>query len=208
MIEDILPGNKTRLKILQAIYENPEINITNLIKKTKASPNFALSYVNKLSLYKIISEERNMGKKKAHIRNLRANFSNEIARMMYAFVEINKKILFLEKYKELKPYLLQMEEILEGCDAFILVYGSFARFAASEDSDLDVLITGKLEKEKINRIREIFVTFGKEVSLKVDNIKSFTKNKDKPLYQNILKEHIVVFGTIKFVNVLEKVYNH
>lgn len=206
MIEDILPGNKTRLKILQAIYENPGINVTNLIKKTKVSPNFVLKYINKLSAYKIISEDKSMGKKKVHIRNLRANFNNETARMIYAFVEINKKILFLERYRELKSYILQMQDVLEGYGGFILVYGSFARFAASEDSDLDILIAGKLEREKINRIREVFVTFGKEVSLKIDTIKSFIKNKDKPLYQNILKEHVVVFGVIDFVNIINKIY--
>ena len=84
MIEEIIPGNKTRLKIIKSIYENPRINLSGLIKKVKASPNLVLEYINKLSSYQIIKEERTQGEKKIHVRNLIANFDNEISKIIYS----------------------------------------------------------------------------------------------------------------------------
>lgn len=202
MIEEIIPGNKTRLNIIKAVYENPQINLTNLIKKVKASPNLVLKYVNKLSLYKIVKEEKSGGKKKVHVRNLRANFDNETARVIYSLVEMDKKTLFLEKYKKLKPYFLELMDINKK--GFVLVYGSYARFAGSKDSDLDILIVGKLKKEEIKRIQEIFITLENELSLKIETVNHFLKNKDKPLYQNILKEHVIIYGILDFMKIADR----
>lgn len=206
MIEKIIPGNKTRLKLIEAIYENPGINLSSLIKKVKASPNLVLEYVNRLSSYDIIKEERTGGKKKVHIRNLRANFDNEIARTIYSLVEINKKFLFFKKYPKLRGGFLQLLEVIKDKHGFALVYGSYARFTATRDSDLDLLIVGKLEKEEIKRIREIFVTLENELSFKIQTIDSFIKNKDKPLYNNLLREHVIVYGEGNFIEILDKVY--
>lgn len=205
MIEEIIPGNKTRFKIIKTIYENPGINLTALIKKVKGSPNLVLDYVNKLSSYGLIKEEKTKGKKKVHVRNLRANFAPEIAKLVYSLVEMDKKILFFKKYKELRPYFWQLGEIIKNRPVFVLIYGSYTRFAATKDSDVDVLVVGDMEKEKVKRIREIFVTLEKELSLKIETIKQFLKNKDKPLYQNILKEHIILYGAERFIEILEKV---
>ena len=65
MIEEIIPGNKTRFNIVKAIYENPDINLSSLIRKVRASPNLVLDYTNKLSSYGVISE-KNIGGKKAN----------------------------------------------------------------------------------------------------------------------------------------------
>lgn len=203
MIEEIIPGNKTRFKIIKAIYESSGINLTNLIKKVKASPNLVLDYVNKLSLYDVIKEEKTGGKKKVHVRNIKPDFNKETARLLYSIVELDKKLLFFKKYKNLKSYFLQLGDVLKKRLGFILIYGSYARFKADKDSDLDILIVGKLEKEEIKRIREIFVTLENELSLKIETINSFLKNKNKSLYQNILKEHVVIYGVFNFIGGLQ-----
>jgi len=198
MIELIIPGNKTRLKILKTIYENPGINITGLIKTTKVSPNFLIKFVNDLCNYNIISEERIGGKKKTHIRNLKANLDNEISRNIFSFIEKEKNLAFFKKYPKLKTYFFQLDELLT--DTCILVYGSYARFNATKDSDIDVIIIGKQDKEKIKRIKEIFVTI--DVSLKLETSKSFMKNVKKPLYQNILRDHVVTIGINNYLKIL------
>lgn len=204
MIEQIIPGNRTRLKIIRAVYENPGINLTHLIRKVKASPNLVLAYVNELCSYQVVREEKSGGRKKAHVRNFQADFSEEIARVIYSLVEIDKKELFLRKYKELKSYFMQLKDILRNKPGFVLVYGSYARLAAAPESDLDLLIVGKLGEEELKRIREVFVTWEKELSLKVETLEQFLKNKDKPLYQNILREHVVAYGAGDFIGVLRK----
>ena len=204
MIEEIIPGNKTRLKIIKSIYENPRVNLTGLIKKVKASPNLVLEYVNKLSSYQIIKEERTKGEKKIHVRNLIADFDNDISKIIYSIIEINKRLEFLRKYKNLKPIFEQLTKESKNID-FIIIYGSYARLAAEKDSDLDVIIIGKLNDNEINWIREIFITLEGELSLKIETINDFLKNKNKPLYQNILKEHIIMNGVEKFMNIMNKV---
>ena len=87
MIEKILPSTETRLRILKIIYENPEINLTMLIKKAKTSPNIVLKYVNNLVKFKVIEEKRFGGKKKTHIRNLKANLSSDLSILVFSFVE-------------------------------------------------------------------------------------------------------------------------
>ncbi len=205
MIEEIIPGNKTELKIVKAIYENPGINLTGLIKKTRSSPNLVLKYVNILSSHSVIKEEKSSGKKKIHVRNLKANFDTEIAKNIYSAIEIDKKLLFLNRYREISPYCIQLEDILKNKTCFFLVYGSYARFTASKDSDLDILIVGNLKNEEIKRIREVFVTLEKELSLKIETIVNFIKNKDKPLYQNILKEHVIIIGADKYIDILNRI---
>ena len=203
MIEKIIPGNKTKLRIVKEIYENKGINITSLIKKTRGSPNFVLKYINELSKNKIIREKREDKKKKIHVRNIEANFDNELARIVYSVVELKKRDLFFEKYKPISNYFLELEESLK--EGFVLIYGSYVRFAVAEDSDIDILVVGNLKKEEVNRIKEIFVTFDKEVSLKIETVKNFIKYIEKPLYQNILKEHIVAVGVEEFIKTINKI---
>lgn len=205
MIEEIIPGNATKLRIINTIYENPGINLTGLIKKVRASPNLVLDYVNNLLLYGVLREEKRGGKKKAHIRMLKPNFNNEISQIVYSLVELNKQLEFFNKYKKLKSYFEQLREIFGDREGFILVYGSYARFSAEKDSDLDLLIVGELKKEEITRIEEIFITLESELSLKIETIKKFLENKNKPLYENILREHIIMGGVTNFMKILAKI---
>lgn len=204
MIEKIIPGNATRMKILRAIYENPGINITEIIKKTNASPNIVIRYINELGRYNIITENNKKKNKKAHVRNISANYKYELAKILFSLVEENKKYLFFEKYGRLNNYITQIEEALTNKE-IALVYGSYARFSVDKDSDIDILIIGLPTPDKIRKIKEVFVTFDKEVSLKYETEKQFLKNIHKPLYQSIIKENIVLSRIINYLSLLEKI---
>lgn len=205
MIEEITPGTKTKIRIVKTIYENPGINLTSLIRRVKASPNSVLEYVNKLSKYGIIKEIRLGGKKRIHIRSLLPNLSSEIAKLIFSIIEEEKKLRFFEKYKTLRPLIEQLYDLFGENIRFALIYGSYARFAATKESDLDILIVGKLDNVTKNRIDEIFITSEVEPSVKTDTLEKFIENKEKPLYQNILMEHVIIFGSYEFVSVLEKI---
>jgi predicted nucleotidyltransferase len=199
VIEQILPCGKAKLKIISEIYENPGTNITGLINRAKTSPNLVISYVNELVDCNIITERRIGGKKKAHIRVLKPNFDSELAILVFGLIETDKKFLFFKKYKNLKPVLEQVIDLFDRNVKFSLIYGSFARFAATKASDLDILIVGKIDKEMKKRIIETFVTIDREVSLKTEPLSQFLKNIRKPLYQSIIKEHILLHGQYSFL---------
>ena len=204
MIEKILPSTETRLRILKIIYENPEINLTMLIKKAKTSPNIVLKYVNHLVEFNVIEEKRFGGKKKTHIRNLKANLLSSISILVFSFVEIEKKLILLKKYKEIRPFVDQLVELFNEKVNFCLIYGSFARLAADKDSDLDIWIAGDLNAEMRKRISEIFSTLGREYSIKIEGLDMFLKNINNPIHQNMLQEHVVIYDEANFLKILAK----
>jgi len=204
MIEKILPSTETRLRILKIIYENPEINLTMLIKKAKTSPNIVLKYVNNLVKFNVIEEKRFGGKKKTHIRNLKANLLSDLSILVFSFVEIEKRLILLKKYKEIRPFVDQLVELFNEKVNFCLIYGSFARLAADKDSDLDVWIAGDSNSEMKKRISEIFSTLGREYSIRIETLDRFLKNINNPIHQNMLQEHVVIYNETNFLKISAK----
>jgi predicted nucleotidyltransferase len=202
MIEKILPGTETKLKILKMVYENPEINLTELIRKTGTSPNMVLEYVNTLVGFGILNEKRLGGRKKVHIRNFRANLSSHLSALIFSFVEIEKRLAFLKKYRELNTFVNQLTELFDGSIESCLIYGSFARFSADKESDLDIWIIGNPGSEMKKRISEIFSTMKREYSIKIETAESFSKNINDSIHQNIAKDHVVVCNEINFLRIL------
>lgn len=206
MIEEILPGNRTKMRILQSIYESEGINLTALIHKVKASPNLILHYANLLIDYGVLKENKLSGPKKVHMRILKPNLSSELGRAIFYFIESEKKAILSQKYNTLRPYINQLEELCASRNIIIILYGSYARLAATTESDVDLLFIGKIDKAVLKRIKEIFITLEIEPSIKIETAAEFLKQKSKPLYQNILREHTVLCGGWQFMNLLQKVY--
>mgnify|MGYP001615381302 CR=1 FL=1 len=202
MIEKILPNTETKFRILRTIYQNPEINLTELIKKSKTSPNIVLKYANNLVKFNVIKEKRFGGKKKTHLRNFKINLSSNFSILIFSFVETEKKFIFLNKYNEFKPYINQLEDLFNDTINFYLIYGSFARLAADKESDLDMWIIGDINNVMKKRISEIFSTFKREYSIKIETLEQFLKNIENPIHQNILREHIVIYNESKFLKTI------
>lgn len=203
MIEKILPSGKAKLKIINVIYENPGTNITELIEKVKTSPNLVVSYVNHLVDFNVVAERRIGGKKKTHIRVLEPKFDSELAILIFGLIETDKKLRFYRKYRKLKPILEQVVDLFNKDVKFALIYGSFARFSATEESDLDILVVGEMGRDMKKRMIETLVTVDREVSLKTETLPQFLKNMRKPLYQSIIKEHVILYGQYSFLKEVE-----
>ncbi len=205
MIESILPSTKSKIRVLKTIYENPRINITRLINKTKTSPTRTTKYIDVLTRYDVIEEKRSYGKNKSYMRLLKPNLSSNIGKMIFTFIEMDKKYNFLEKYKELKPIINQLAELFEDTDIFCLIHGSFVRFSADEDSDIDIFMVGKINKEKRERISEIMVSLERTYSIQVESKDEFIKNIDDPFHQPVLEDHVVIFNENRFIDCLSKI---
>lgn len=196
MIEKIIPGTKTKLRILKNIYETPGIKLTELIKKSHCSPNVVLGYVNSLEDFGVLSSSKLTGKKRA-IREIFLNSSSELSLILLSLVEIDKRNELFAKYKKLRV----LSEQLKSSGEFALIYGSYARKSPDKESDIDLIIVGdNLDK---NKITESLITFP-EVSLKVETKKQFLGNLEKPLYKNILREGIVLFGEMNFLKIVKR----
>lgn len=203
MIQKILPNSDTKLRILKIIYKTPGINFSELVKKSKTSPNIVLKYVNELVKNNVLKEKRLGGTKKTHIRLFQPNFSG-LGINIFSYVEMSEKEKFLNKYNRLKPIMNQLEELLSSEEVkFCLIYGSFARFAADKESDLDLWLVGKIDEKTKNRMREIFSTLDREYNITIETKKQFLKKINDPIHQNIVNDHIIIYGEKEFLKIFE-----
>jgi predicted nucleotidyltransferase len=200
----IFPLNNSKYKILKEVYENPGIKISELMKKANVAQKVLYKHVEELRNSQIIKEER-IGAK-PQIRAIYPELKTENGRLIFSLIEAQKREEFFSKYKNLKVSFLQLLQNLPKNVACILVFGSYARFSATKESDLDLLfINFDKKSSKIEKIvEEAFVTFGK-VSARIISVEEFLKNKDKDsILKQIAKEHVCIFNIQKFIELLSK----
>ena len=191
-------ASKSYYKILGSIYANHGIRLNELIRKSNISVETAKVRLNELLESGIIKEKRIKSGKKTIIRNFYPNLESEEGLIAFSLIELEKKNSFFRKNTKLiGPFKELIKEIKEI--EIILIFGSFANFSQTEDSDLDILLltTNNYDKEKIKKIIErSFVTFDHEVSPRIESINNFKKN---PLYDSIKQNHIVAKGILRFI---------
>ena len=198
MMHAVVPGSRSRMRMATALYQQPGLSVTGLIKTAGVSPNAALSYINELVAAGAVREVRSGGTVKSHLRQLFPNLSSEAGQAVFGCVELEQREQFTKKYPQLKPIVKQVAALV-GKNETALIYGSYARLTAEKDSDLDILVIGSLTEERRQRLREAVATAPVEVSLKIETILQFRENKPKPLYQNIIREHVIIAGVHNYL---------
>ena len=101
---------------------------------------------------------------------------------------------------ELSNYL---EELFQDNLVKIILYGSYARNEAENESDIDIIVLTKLDLAMINKYAEKIDSIATNLSLKYDvvisilvknSISYYKYSEVHPFYQNILKEGIEIYG--------------
>ncbi len=111
-------------------------------------------------------------------------------------IEFHKAMLFQLKVKEISVII---NEILKNCES-LAVFGSYAYGNFSKDSDLDIVILGKFNKEQIKRIKQKQVMEINEHYAAYNEFRKILASKN-PLAVEIMKNH-VLFGDIsRIVNI-------
>ncbi|MBS3090470.1 nucleotidyltransferase domain-containing protein [Candidatus Pacearchaeota archaeon] len=201
----IFPTSKAEYKIIKEIYENPGINISTLLKKTRTSPQAGYKYIKELLKAQIIKEAKEG--EKPILRRFYPNFS-EVGKLIFALIEENKKQDFLNIHPIFKGAIIQFEkEIIDQVDC-VLIFGSFARKSETKESDVDMLVLGKKEiKKYIEKLTErAFITIRNKISLRFNKTKDFIKkieNNDSFAVQ-IQKEHVVTVNAKKWVEIVSE----
>ena len=189
----------SQVKIIEAIYRNPGINLRGIIEETRLSPNYVSQYVNTLVEKKVLHEKR-FTKKKVYLRTFILNIHEDLTKTLLALVQEAKKETFFEKYPKLQPILKQISEV-EGIE-FLIIYGSYARLTAEKDSDLDVLIVGKIKN--VDKIREILISLDMEPSIKIETLADFKKRMNDDIHRQIVKEGIIQYGVNNFLEIISE----
>lgn len=203
MLRDILPATKAKMRILNVICNNNDINIRNIIKLSKTSPNLVVKYINKLRDYQLITIRNIGGAKKSYIKAVSLNYKAPLSEMFYTIIEIGKKEELIKKYPKLKPFIAQIENSIKS-GIITLIYGSYARFAADKESDLDIWLIGKIDKKTVRDIKEVMVTCPIEYSIALETKEKFLKKIKDPIHQNVVKDKTIITGKKEFFRILAK----
>jgi len=193
--------NNSQVKVIEEVFNSPGINLREIIRKTGLSPNYVSNYVNLLTKKDALKEERLEKNGRAYLRRFFINFKSSIARNIYMIVKEEKKETFFRKYPKLRPIFNQIIKEIKGIE-FVLVYGSYSRLAAEKESDIDIMIVGKIKNKE--KIREILVSLNIEVSINIETLDNFRKRFYDEFHQQIIKENVLIHDSGKFIDLISK----
>jgi len=118
------------------------------------------------------------------------NLKNNLSINTFQLIENQKTLLFQQKIKDITIIL---SELLNYAEAIIL-FGSYSKYEQTKTSDLDLILVGKSNKEKIKELKRTFPIEINEQYLSLEELKKSFKTKNH-LAIEILNNHIL-FGDI------------
>jgi len=119
---------------------------------------------------------------------------SEAAREYLVFVELYKKIAFLEKKPMIKEIVAKITPLIDGIG---LIFGSYAKGIEKKDSDLDIFIAGDYDRNEVKKVSELY---GIEISVKSYPMKTFEKEIGRDnLIKEVLSSHVVFLGGEEFI---------
>jgi len=140
---------------------------------------------------KILKSERK-GKTKIYTLNI----TNPLVRYVLISTEAYKTAKFLERNYEIKKISEILSREVKGV---VLIYGSYAKDNPTKDSDIDIAVIGKYNKNTLKEEIMIFPTKVHIIVLKESKmLRGISKN--DPFVIEILNNHYVIKGLDKVVD--------
>ena len=162
-----------------------KMSASELAKKTKIPQQTASRYLNDLAKVNLI-DYISVGKNKLFYFDL----EKQTTKIILNLIENQKALQF---QLSLGKIAVIIEQVLKNCESLI-VFGSYASGRFDEESDLDMVILGKSNKEEIKKIKQRQIM---EINEHYVSYKEFEKilNLKNALALEIMKNH-VLFGDI------------
>ncbi len=194
---------KLELKIVDLLARNTErkFTINEVAKSLGEYYSFVHRTVNKLISDNVIIKEK---AGKSHLCSINLGAEKTVALMQLS--EIEKKNEFYSSNKELK---LILEDFVKSTETrtsviSIVLFGSYTKGTVTKESDIDILLISKT-KAGIDKItKEVYAKYGKEINVVLITSNDFKKQKDKALIKEVIKDHYILYGVEKFVNLMFK----
>ena len=132
-------------------------------------------------------------KTKGNTRFYSLNTNNSLLWRYLILAEVNKSIDFFNKH-------LKIKHIFENfsCSGIVFIFGSYAKGKEKKDSDLDILIVGKIDEKELEKKAK---AHGIDISVKKTSKANFVKEirKDSELMREVLENHVIIYGYEDFV---------
>ena len=168
-----------------------ESSASELARKSKIPQQTASRLLNKLVKLNLINYTKK-GKNKLFYFDL----EKQTTKIILNFIENQKALQFQLKIKEI-PVVIN--EILKYCESLI-IFGSYASDSFSKESDLDIVILGRSNKEEIKKIKQKQIIQINEHHVSYIEFARILKSKN-PLSIEIMKNHVLFGEVSKIVDI-------
>jgi predicted nucleotidyltransferase len=109
-----------------------------------------------------------------------------------------------------KNFLIQ--KLVEHLNAMnlanpIILFGSYVKGYANEESDIDLFVLGKIPENQLAYIKKFEATYGKQINVKTASMENFEMGLNSDiLIREVIKDHIVLCNADPFVTILWRSY--
>jgi len=196
MIGQLLPLTENKLRILKFIYEKKETHLHEIAKNLKIHP---YSLQKTIKSIKIVLEERKAG------RTILLSLDNKIPGYFDLLLTIEDYKLKIEN-KVLRLLIKNLQEFFSKDKNMLscLVFGSYAREAIKESSDIDLLFIVKTkDKEILKKCSQLSTLLGKEINPLIFDEREFKEvlKVKEPTIASILEpsQRLLVIGKEYFL---------
>jgi predicted nucleotidyltransferase len=173
MLEKLFTS-KNRIKIMGFLFfETQETHLREISRELKISPSAVKNEVENLIIIGIIKKEKNK-------------------------ITLNQKSIILQ---DLKSILIKtdfvvypIKEALKDINAeFIFIFGSFAKGDFTQESDIDLMVIGKIKSDEVyEKIKPAEDTLKREINPSVWRREEFTEKRKTGFIKDILSKKIIM----------------
>ena len=194
----MIKTTKNMFEVLSVLFSGKDLSFHDLSKEVKISVMGVSKIIKKLEKEKIVNVVRIGRSSIARLNKTRENIE------LLSLTEKYKFEKFINKYPNLKGFLMQLKERTRTKIDFLLIFGSYASGEISSDSDLDLLVASS-NKDIYKILDELSVLIDVNISPIVITKKDFIKGlkKGHRLYKEIANgKRILVNGHYNFLKLI------
>lgn len=160
-----------------------------------------LPYLKRLEKLKILNSEK-AGRNKQYTLNK----GNILTKYFLTAAEELVTIDYLETNFLIKKLAENFNDI--DTSNSLILFGSYAKDYATEESDIDLLSIGKLTEDQLKHIKRFEATFGKIINVKTATPENFNRGlrTGDILIKEIIRNHIILRNADPFVTPLWRQY--
>jgi predicted nucleotidyltransferase len=120
------------------------------------------------------------------------NKSNHSVKDVIKLIEINKRIMFFNEYSKLNDLFLEIEKRSRG---LVIIFGSYANFSSTKNSDIDIFVIGKVDDlkdlEELYNIKANIVYSSKD-KFKLNDL----------FIKEIINNHLILKGVEEYIKLI------
>lgn len=195
------PANYFKILSLYRSDYTANLHMRAMAKLLETSHMTLLPHLKRLEELKILQTEK-VGKNKQYTLNK----GNLLTKYYLTTTEELVTIDYLEKafiIKKLAEHLNNMD-----LSSPLILFGSYAKGYANEESDIDLFSIGKLAEIQQNYIKKFESSFGKKINVKTASTENFNQGlrTGDILIKEVVANHIVINNPDPFVTMLWRQY--